>query len=414
MTTPHVLVIGGGLAGLTAAATAARAGAQVTLIEARRDLGGRARSTVNDAGFVFNQGPHALYRSGAAMPILRGLGIEPHGNQPPLQGYGRLRDRIDRLPSVPKDALRTHLIGLRTKFELGKAIGRPAKLLNTETRNRSLQQWINEQFGDTDARLFIEMLARVATYCSDLDHLDASPAVAQMVIALTGGVIYLDDGWNQLVDGLAKVCANAGVITTTGKVAPIEQTNDQFIVKVEGRIFTADRVVAANGGPSHAAAVMGRLSPSLRARVDECRPVYASCLDLAMSSLPRPGVRFCGGVDEPLYLSVHTPSARLAPEAGGEMLHVMRYGDHPDDARPMLEAFLDDAQPGWRDRVVDERYGKRLVVAHDRPRPNATRFGPQLIDCPGVFVAGDWVGDTGLLADAAIASGAQAGELAAR
>ena len=37
-----VVVIGGGLAGLTAAATAARAGARVTVLEARAGLGGRA------------------------------------------------------------------------------------------------------------------------------------------------------------------------------------------------------------------------------------------------------------------------------------------------------------------------------------------------------------------------------------
>jgi hypothetical protein len=32
---------------------------------------------------------------------------------------------------------------------------------------------------------------------------------------------------------------------------------------------------------------------------------------------------------------------------------------------------------------------------------------------PGVFVAGDWVGPLGLLADAALSSGSQAGKLAA-
>ncbi len=59
-----VAVVGAGLAGLTAAVTAARAGAQVEVFEARDGAGGRARSDEAD-GFVVNHGAHALYRAGA-------------------------------------------------------------------------------------------------------------------------------------------------------------------------------------------------------------------------------------------------------------------------------------------------------------------------------------------------------------
>ena len=58
------MVIGAGLAGLTAAATAARAGRPVVVVEAHA-AGGRAR-TDERSGYRFNQGPHAL--AGAARP----------------------------------------------------------------------------------------------------------------------------------------------------------------------------------------------------------------------------------------------------------------------------------------------------------------------------------------------------------
>ena len=41
----EITVIGGGLAGLTAAITSAECGAEVRLFEAHQELGGRARST---------------------------------------------------------------------------------------------------------------------------------------------------------------------------------------------------------------------------------------------------------------------------------------------------------------------------------------------------------------------------------
>jgi phytoene dehydrogenase-like protein len=81
----HVAVVGGGLAGLVAACAAAQAGAAVTLLEAARAPGGRARTGTRD-GFAFNQGPHALYRAGPGMPVLHALGVTPDGAPPPLPG----------------------------------------------------------------------------------------------------------------------------------------------------------------------------------------------------------------------------------------------------------------------------------------------------------------------------------------
>ena len=146
------------------------------------------------------------------------------------------------------------------------------------------------------------------------------------------------------------------------------------------------------------------------------QPIHAATLDLGIRALPVPERRVVFGVDEPLYLSVHTPSAALAPD-GGEVLHVMRYGvdgnEDPAAFRAELEGLLDDAQPGWRDEVVAEHFNRNLVVAYGRPRPGVTRPTPRVPDLDEVYVAGDWVGPDGLLADASLASGRAAGLSAA-
>jgi phytoene dehydrogenase-like protein len=59
---PDITVVGGGLAGMVAAITAAEQGAKVHLDEAHQTLGGRARST--SPPFVANDDPHALYDNG--------------------------------------------------------------------------------------------------------------------------------------------------------------------------------------------------------------------------------------------------------------------------------------------------------------------------------------------------------------
>src|SRR4030095_13470337 len=71
-----VAVVGGGLAGLAGAALAARDGRSVVLFEQASEVGGRAR-TRTDHGFNLNLGPHALFRDGIALKVLRDLGVEP-------------------------------------------------------------------------------------------------------------------------------------------------------------------------------------------------------------------------------------------------------------------------------------------------------------------------------------------------
>jgi phytoene dehydrogenase-like protein len=399
----RVTIIGGGLAGLTAAVTAARAGASVTVHEARSGPGGRARTTRAD-GFALNQGAHALYWGMPAARVLGSFGIQPRGGRPPASpAYGRLRGEIGLLPGTPRDLVRSRLVGLRAKGQLAVLLADPRRSMRRPTEGRSMAAWIDEQVSHPDARLLLRMAARTATYQADLDELDAAAGVRNLVAALTDGVRYLDGGWQQLVEALRVVAERAGAKIVHGdKVTSIDELTD------------TDTVIIAAGGPAAVSALLGARSTAAARWAAEAKPVVASALDLGLRGLPCPERRFVLGVDEAWYVSAHTPTAHLA-EDSGEVVHVLAYGEVPDP-REQMEGFLDAAQPGWREHVVTEQVGRRLVVAHGRPLPGAGlrgRPGPGVPDCPDVFVAGDWVGAEGLLADAAVSSGAAAGRMAA-
>jgi phytoene dehydrogenase-like protein len=183
-------------------------------------------------------------------------------------------------------------------------------------------------------------------------------------------------------------------------------------VRLDDGETLAAGTVLVTGGPDVAATLAETAgSTAVSTWAAQARPVRAACLDVALRRLPRPHATFALGIDEPLYLSVHSAVARLAPE-GGALVHVMRYGgragDAPESVERQLAGLLDALQPGWRDGVVAQRFRPDLLVSHALPEAvrggTRGRPGPRVPDLPGMYVAGDWVGPEGLLADASLSS----------
>jgi phytoene dehydrogenase-like protein len=139
--------------------------------------------------------------------------------------------------------------------------------------------------------------------------------------------------------------------------------------------------------------------------------VRAATLDLGLRRLPRPQALVAFGLARPLYFSVHSAVARLAPE-GGALVHAMCYvgseGRAPAAVEAELDALVERVQPGWRAEVVERRFVPELVVANALPLASegglAGRPAVAVPERPGLFVAGDWVGPQGQLADASLAS----------
>jgi hydroxysqualene dehydroxylase len=119
MSTPHVVVVGAGLAGLSAGLACLDAGARVTLIERRRRLGGLTWSFEHDGHWVDN-GQHVFLRCCSAYQnFLRRIGSD---------GDVEMQDRMDitvlrpgRGPRRPRQA-RLWRLDLPAPLHLGPAL----------------------------------------------------------------------------------------------------------------------------------------------------------------------------------------------------------------------------------------------------------------------------------------------------
>src|SRR5215831_3340236 len=211
-----VIVIGGGLGGLAAGIYAARLGGEVTLLERSQFLGGRARTDERD-GFHTNLGPHALYRGGPGMKVLRDLGINPAGGTPRSSGqYAVRRGAKHTFPSGMFSMLTTGLFDLPAKFEAARLLASFGRINGPGVMGLTCQEWVETEITHPDVREFILAVFRLATYANAPDMFSAGVAIEQVKMAVRDNVLYIDEGWQSMVDSLAAEADRAGVMIRRG------------------------------------------------------------------------------------------------------------------------------------------------------------------------------------------------------
>ncbi|HEX6085389.1 MAG TPA: FAD-dependent oxidoreductase [Thermoanaerobaculia bacterium] len=411
----NVVIVGGGLAGLAASIYLARGGRTVTVFEKRQYLGGRAITQLRH-GYRFNLGAHAFYRTGAGARVCRELGIPVPGVVPKPRIRALLHDDERMFPAGVFSLLGTSLLSIRGKAQLIRALLRVRRIERNPPENMTVREWVEANVSDARARQVLETLIRLATYSDHHDRADAKLALAQLKIGLKG-TIYVHEGWQRIVDSLRNTAVTSGVnFVSSSRIVGVDIEGGAVrSIRLGGLELDADRMDTmaiaypetapdhGDGAPLPAENVLLAVDPAtaseLTGQTWSAEPVTASCLDVALRTLPNPQRTFALGIDEPLYYAVHSLWAQLAPK-GGALIHTVKYGRGEERE---LEALLDRMQPGWREHVVHRRYMPSMTVSNALVTRGAQR--PSVTTgVRGLYLAGDWVGEEGLLSDAAFAS----------
>lgn len=416
----NIAIIGGGLAGLTAATYLARTGYDVTVFEQSTGYGGRARTQEHD-GFYFNQGAHALYLAAKGVQVLRELEI-PYAGKKTNYAIQAIKDKKQYLfPLSEKTINESPLLSESGKKALANFYETLPTIDTTKIQNVTLSDWLAENVVDTDAISFIQAMIQLNTFVSDPQIQSAGTALNQLQIG-NSGVMYLDNGWQTLADGLAIKAKSYGAkIVSNKKVVSVEFDNSaRSITLSDGTKVEASIVILATP-PSVASSLLGKKIPELERFATLAIPLRTASLDVALSRLPNPNPnnQFALGIDSPLYLSMHSIFAKLAPE-GGSFIHLSKYLSHtnreePKKIRAELEELLDIMQPGWRNYLIKERFLPSMTTSNAILTASQNGFegrpSPKISGVENLYVVGDWVGHEGWLADASFASARQAAEM---
>jgi phytoene dehydrogenase-like protein len=371
----EITVVGGGLAGLTAAISCAEQGAPVCVLEAHSELGGRARST--DGPYKANLGPHALLSNSPFWAWLGERNLLPPHARPPLSGVRfRWRDEIRRVPAVGAAVAALRLRGRCAPTDL------------------DFRSWARDQVG-ADAAEALSRSAGILTYYHDPGELSAGfvwEALVRGLLSAPPTARFPIGGWSRIVERLRDRASELGV-----------------------KIETGTRVSSLPPAPVIVATELADARPLLRDESLTWLSGNAVCLDLALAH--RRGDPFVVvDLQETGWVERYTASDKSLAPAGEELLQAqmpIRPGEQAESAAARLERLLDAAYVQWRERtkwrrqqVMDGRTG-----ALDPPG-KTWRDRPAIDRGDGVYLAGDMVAAPGCLSEIACASAVHASRLA--
>jgi len=373
----QITIIGGGLAGLTAAVACAEAGAEVVVHEAHTTLGGRARTS--EPPWLAHEGPHAFYADGPHWHWLveRDL-VGPLAPLPLREVRGAWFHRGGRLRRTPPASLLPMLVHRRRRAPV----------------DVDFHTWAAALHGEEAARAAARLLG-VVTFDADPGRLSAAlvwDLLLRFTAARAPAVRWPVGGWPSVVERLAARARELGVrIETSSRVDVLPEPPVIVATQLESA-----RALLGDDGLAWESGRCVLLDVGLVARHDDAFLV----VDLDDAGF----VERATGVDTTLAPAGHALVQADMP---------LKPGEPRDVALARLEHLLDLGFPRWRERVVWRRTGFAAGRTGALDLPGSTwRDRPAIDRGGGVFLAGDLMAAPGVRAEISINSALHAARLA--
>jgi len=408
----RVVVVGGGLAGLSAALELVDAGAAVTLLESRSRLGG-ATWSFRRRGLWFDNGQHVFLRCCTAyrgfldrVGAAGAVHLQERLDLPVLAPGGRAASlRRNRLPAplhLAGSLTRYHHLSLGDRLRLGRALAplRRADLDDPSLDERTFADFLRAHGQRTAAIERLWDLICVPTV--NLPAAEASLTLAATVfqIGLLTDATAGDIGWSEVplgqlhADPAAESLGRAGAdVRTSAPVESIESSAGGVVVTTATERIQAGTVIVAV--PHDAAAtLLPRVAGAHRWRALGTSPIVNVHLVYDRPVVP------CGMaavIDSPLQFVFDRTGTSGLGEGHGQALAVSlsaatKWAAAPSDEivamaeGELTRLFPEVSAAGRLDAVVIR---ERAATFRGTPGSRALRPATRT-DVPGVYLAGAW------------------------
>ena len=418
---PTVSVVGGGLAGLSAAIACADGGATVELFEARPRLGGATWSFTRN-GLAYDNGQHVYLRcctayqrflerldTAALAPIAGALALPVYA---PAVGGGAPRRAVLSRSNLPaplhlsKALLSYSHIGTADRLRLGRVLRSLSALsLNDPTLDGESFGAFLRRNGQSE-RVIHALFDVIVLPTTNLRSDDVSLALAAKVFKT--GLLEENDaadiGWAQAplsevhVDPARRVLERlGGTVRIRTKVEALAVDGSRPAIVVDGTRIESDAVIVATPSEAAAALLDPVLPESARVPALESEPI----IDLHFVFDRRVvSDSIAAAINSPVqYIFDRTVASGL--EGPGQCIAVSvsgaesEIGERPEPLRARYLDALGAIYPAVRDAEVIDFVVSREHDATFRGLPGSAQRRRNVDSgLPGVFLAGAWT-DTG-------------------
>ncbi|HEY8393218.1 MAG TPA: FAD-dependent oxidoreductase [Thermaerobacter sp.] len=423
-----VIVVGGGIAGLTTGALLAAGGTRVLVLEVRPVLGGRGL-VVRQGGFTLNYGYHFILGAWGSphARVLKRLGLPVRARATWASGFARARrGRLQRFPAELLSTFR--FFGFHDGLGyLGKGLGwlrKPAGPYMTTT----LADFLAEERVSPRVAEWLLDIIRAIGFTAHPERFSAGHflefARFNVRHQLRPSLVL---PWDALFEALrAAIVDRGGAVRLRAPVDRVEISGGRAAgVWTTGRLLEA-RVVILALPPQRAACLLppGVLEGPGGRPATELRPTAGISLDLGVEGewdLPWIAVDLA---DEGVVLARHSfVNPDLAPP-GHTLFQAMRFVDADELAdgeriemhKQALLRAVETVYPGATQRVVLKRWlVRRMLTAaeHAADQPWLALPPVQAPGVPNLLFCGDGYRAPGELSNAAVHSAEEAAGIAA-
>ena len=249
-----IIVIGGGIAGLASAALLAKDGHEVTLLEGRSDVGGRAGTWERD-GFRFDLGPSWYLMPEVFDHFFRLLGTTAEEQLDLITldpGYRVLFEGVAE--PIDITASREENLELFDSIEPGSRRGMEKYLESAgDVYEIAKRRFLYSSFADIRPLLRRDVLSRYpAVFLGSSPYIAPSMYHLMSHLDLEGGVMYPMGGLTQIIQRIEALAEAEGVTILTGSPVTAINTRDAVVTGVDytdssgtARTLVADTVVSA-------------------------------------------------------------------------------------------------------------------------------------------------------------------------
>jgi protoporphyrinogen oxidase len=378
-----VAIVGGGLAGLTAAAYLSEESTiEGILFERSPQLGGRA-FTYEKSGFTLNYGAHAIYALDRhkITTLEKELGLSFSSKQ--VDKRQVMYSKNGQLTPAPLDfvnLMRTDLLNVMQKMrfvgEITAIIAQIHSLKNYET----LGDYLAQSDADEDVKELWEHLVCSNFFITPEDARKVSGATISEyyhnLFLSNRPVNYVLGSWAVITNQLKQKIEQSGRwrIALQEGVESLRYTDKQFVLKTKGEEFSFDKVIFAMPVQQVVKLLKNTAWEPFLAPYEDNNSTDVMVYDIGLSKVVARPFNYISDMDNKMFISdVSATDHTLVPE-GGQLLQGIAYLSNQftneevrktylEQKTEQMEHLFDQYYPGWREAIVVKRVSKKAMVS---------------------------------------------------